>query len=166
MTRRERPVVPATSPVGQRQPLTPHVEPIITGTSPGNDQDTGTPQSQTPVLTDSVSPEVPESVIPEQPGERPERGEGPKWRGLERKEARLHDDQVLDLALLRKKISKQRKDRSEIITDNTLIRIAVDLLFAHQDKLRGDNESELLRSVLPRKTSRKAPSSGTSGVRE
>ncbi|MFE4613747.1 hypothetical protein ACFRK5_36205 [Streptomyces niveus] len=166
MTRRERPVVPATSPVAQRQPLTPHVEPILTGTGPGAEQASGIHQSQAPVLTESVSTGVPESGIPEQPGERPAQGEGPKWRGLERKETRLHSDQVLDLAMLRKKISKQRKDRSEIITDNTLIRIAVDLLLLHQDKLRGDTEGELLHSVLPRKTARKAPESGTPGVRE
>ncbi|MBC2869810.1 hypothetical protein H1R13_34125 [Streptomyces mexicanus] len=69
---------------------------------------------------------------------------------MERKEARLRADQVADLAALRRHVSARRRNRSEIITDNTLIRVAVDLLMAHAHRLRGDTEEDLRRSVLPR----------------
>jgi hypothetical protein len=88
----------------------------------------------------------------------------PKWRTLERKEARLRRDQLADLADLRRHLSAHRRDRSEIITDNTLIRIAVDLLLReHAHRLRGDTEEDLLRSVLPRR--RGARSQEESGQR-
>ena len=76
----------------------------------------------------------------------------PKWTTLERKEARLRADQLSDLADLRRRLGAHRRDRSEIITDNTLIRVAVDLLLkVHAHRLHGDTEEDLLRSVLPRR---------------
>ncbi|MET8855512.1 hypothetical protein [Streptomyces sp. NPDC004579] len=84
----------------------------------------------------------------------------PKWTTLERKEARLRADQLADLADLRRHLGAQRLDRSEIITDNTLIRIAVDLLLLeHAQRLRGDTEEALLASVLPRRRAA-APAEG------
>lgn len=149
MTARTRSTVPGTSPVADRAPLEPHVETLLGNGPQAPDQRTTDTESQTPALTDSQTPVVPESVSGQE--------KGPKWRGLERKEARLHGDQILDLALLRREISAQRRNRSEIITDNTLIRIAVDLLLAHKDRLRGDTEDELRRSVLPRRRTPRAP---------
>ncbi len=71
---------------------------------------------------------------------------------LERKEARLRVDQLSDLAELRRHVNARRRDRSEIITDNTLIRVAVDLLLrGHAHRLRGDTEEDLLHSVLPKR---------------
>ncbi|OEJ20852.1 hypothetical protein AR457_41730 (plasmid) [Streptomyces agglomeratus] len=71
---------------------------------------------------------------------------------MERKEARLRSDQLTDLAELRRQVSGHRRDRSEIITDNTLIRVAVDLLLqGHAHRLHGDTEEALLQSVLPRR---------------
>ncbi|MDX2692168.1 hypothetical protein [Streptomyces ipomoeae] len=85
-------------------------------------------------------------------GEGEERSDDPKWQTLERKEARLRKDQLTDLADLRRYLSSRRRDRSEIITDNTLIRVAVDLLLkGHAHRLHGDTEEDLLRSVLPRR---------------
>jgi len=71
----------------------------------------------------------------------------PKYRTLERKDARLRADQIADLTTLARRLSGQRRNRDERITDNTLIRVAVDLLLEHGDQLRGDNESELRESV-------------------
>ncbi|GHB75708.1 hypothetical protein GCM10010331_74400 [Streptomyces xanthochromogenes] len=76
----------------------------------------------------------------------------PKWTTLERKEARLRSDQLADLADLRRHLSARRLDRSEIITDNTLIRVAVDVLLqVHAERLQGDTEEALLASALPRR---------------
>ncbi|KUL73975.1 hypothetical protein ADL34_19090 [Streptomyces sp. NRRL WC-3605] len=71
---------------------------------------------------------------------------------MERKEARLRSDQLTELAELRRHVSSRRRDKSEIITDNTLIRVAVDLLLqGHSHRLHGDTEEALLQSVLPRR---------------
>lgn len=141
--RRERATVAGTSPIAdERQPLTPQVEPIIGGPA---DQPEPDRKPRTPVPPDSRSSGVPD------PGSA-----GPKWAALERKEARLREDQVQALAALRRQVAAGRRDRSEIITDNTLIRVAVDLLLAHAHRLHGDTEEQLLHSVQPRR--RPAPS--------
>ncbi|WP_328868609.1 hypothetical protein [Streptomyces sp. NBC_00304] len=143
MTRRERAVVPASSPI--RTPLQPHVEPI----NRAADQ----PEQPNPEVRNSRSTEVSESVTPEVPDSQSPAPDGPRWAALERKETRLRADQVQDLAALRRRVSAQRTTRSEIITDNTLIRIAVDLLLEQGDRLAGDTEAELLRSARPRRRS-------------
>jgi hypothetical protein len=58
-------------------------------------------------------------------------------------------DQATALTELRRRLSRARGDRSEVITDNTLIRVAVDLLLARADDLHGDTEDQLRASVLP-----------------
>jgi hypothetical protein len=91
----------------------------------------------------SRSPELPES---RSPGD-PESGT-PRYQEFERTEARLRDDQVVELAALRKRVAAQRARKTERITDNTLLRIAVDLLLAYGDFLAGDTEDDLRRSLL------------------
>jgi hypothetical protein len=147
---RTRSVVPGTSEIGGgRTPLTPEVEPILGGEG---EQDAGT-ESRTPEVPDSGTPELPE----------PQSSGDPKWTTLERKEARLRIDQLTDLTTLRKHVSAHRRDRSEIITDNTLIRVAVDLLMAHAHRLHGDTEEDLLNSVLPRRRATATREGASSG---
>ena len=108
--------------------LTATVEaPIVGNTIPPDPVTRGKPKSVTP---DSVSSD-----------------DGPRYLRLVRKEARLRVDQVDALAVLRRQLARQRTDRAEILTDNTLIRIAVDLLLTHTDRLHGDTEDELRNSV-------------------
>lgn len=71
----------------------------------------------------------------------------PKYLTLERKDARLRADQLDDLATLVRRLSRQRHQRTERITDNTLIRVAVDVLLQHTDVLAGDDEAELRNSL-------------------
>jgi len=73
--------------------------------------------------------------------------ETPKYLQLERTEARLRSDQVDELARLRRRVAANRADKSERITDNTLIRIAVDLLLTRADELDGETEDALRASV-------------------
>ena len=73
--------------------------------------------------------------------------ETPKYLQLERTEARLRSDQVDELSRLRRRVAANRDDKSERITDNTLIRIAVDLLLTHAEELDGETEEELRTSV-------------------
>jgi len=71
----------------------------------------------------------------------------PKWQRLERKELRLRADQLDELARIRRTLNRQRGGEGERITDNTLIRVAVDMLLGHAGKLRGTTEDELRKSV-------------------
>ena len=71
----------------------------------------------------------------------------PKWQRLERKELRLRADQLDELARLRRTLNRQRAGDGERITENTLIRVAVDVLLTRSDRLRGTTEDELRKSV-------------------
>lgn len=64
---------------------------------------------------------------------------------LERKEARLRWDQIEDLTRLAKRLNRARRGQpGRRITENTLIRVALDYLLEHQRDLTGRTESELL----------------------
>lgn len=115
-----------------RPTLTPAVEPLTVGAPPPAPPT----QQQTPVFTESVTPVLPEPVAAE-----------PRWRTFVRKEARLRQDQVDALGRLRRRVSASRSTREEVVTDNTLLRVAVDLLLSRADDLVGDTE-EALRASL------------------
>ena len=71
----------------------------------------------------------------------------PKWQRLERKELRLRADQLDELARIRRTLNRKRGGEGERITENTLIRVAVDMLLGRAGKLRGTTEDELRKSV-------------------
>jgi hypothetical protein len=96
------------------------------------------PKSQTPVAPKSKTSR-----------RRPVKDDRPRYLQMLRMEARLRPDQVEALAALRRRINASRVDKSERITDNTLLRVAVDLLIAHGDQLEGDNEDQLRDSASP-----------------
>jgi hypothetical protein len=77
----------------------------------------------------------------------PGESQGPKWQRLERKELRLRADQLDELARIRRTLNRQRRGEGERITENTLIRVAVDMLLGRADRLRGSTEEELRKSV-------------------
>jgi hypothetical protein len=105
-------------------------------------------ESQTLEETDSQTPVAPERA-PARPARprRPAEPELPRWQTFVRKEARVWPDQADQLAQLRRRLLGRRQQREETITDNTLIRVAVDLLLQHQDKLQGSTEDELRASL-------------------
>lgn len=74
--------------------------------------------------------------------------DGPRYRRLTRKETLLRADQLTSLAALARHRMRQRRVRTERITENTLVRIAVDLLLDNQDLLDGSTEEELADSIL------------------
>lgn len=75
----------------------------------------------------------------------------PLYLRLTRKEARIREDQADRLASEVRRLNQARKQRTgsvgERITDNTLIRVAVDLLLDRADQLGGATEQELRDSV-------------------
>lgn len=70
-----------------------------------------------------------------------------KYRTFERKEALLRPEQLRALADLADTVMAARPVKAERLTENTLIRVAVDLLLAHRDRLWGSTERELLKSL-------------------
>ena len=52
----------------------------------------------------------------------------PKFARLTRKEARVREDQYAALSTLARTLMRRRKVKDERITENTLIRVAIDLL--------------------------------------
>ena len=71
----------------------------------------------------------------------------PKYLTLVRKEARLRSDQLDSLTSLTRSLNRKRKGSGERITENTLIRVAVDLLMNQKSELDGTTEQELGASV-------------------
>lgn len=72
----------------------------------------------------------------------------PHYLQLTRKEARFRDEQIADLTQLSRRLNRSKDPAAtERITENTLIRVAVDLLLAQADRLSGSTESELRQSV-------------------
>lgn len=89
-----------------------------------------------------------------------------KFAQLTRKETRMREDQYAQLTSLARSLMRDRVSRRERITENTLIRVAIDLLFAHRDQLRGSDEDELRRSVTPEVPDFRSPEVTDSGSPE
>lgn len=89
--------------------------------------------------SEAPSKDLPEEAEPRQtPPERPT----PKYLTYVRKECRLRPDQLDALTALARKLNRERKGKGERITENTLIRWAVDLLlkdFVEPNSLIKDN---------------------------
>lgn len=89
------------------------------------------------------APEAPEAASTVVPG----RAKAPaKYLQLVRKEARFTDDQLQGLTALTRQLNRTRNGTGERITDNTIIRVAVDLILT-DDRLAGTTEHELRKSV-------------------
>lgn len=76
--------------------------------------------------------------------------EVPKYLRLVRHDLRARTDQLEGIAALRRRIlsDRARGARSERITDDILIRVAIDLLLAHCDDLAGATEDQIRESAL------------------
>lgn len=128
--------------------------------------------NETPEDTDSVSledTEYKQGISGDIPSQQAKRGEGtpasvvsksesskltdlqssevPKYLQLERKEVRLRLEQLDELTNLTRRLNRSRKGKGERLTENTLIRVAIDLLLEKSDQLQGSTEDELLKSV-------------------
>jgi hypothetical protein len=74
--------------------------------------------------------------------------EVPKYMQLERKDVLLWPRQLHELTVLRRVLNRRRgRGVGERITENTLVRVAVDYLIAHAGELKGTTEDELRRSL-------------------
>ena len=123
---------------------------------------------QTPEVPDSQGNEVTNLQTPEVPGARTRKDtelqryrvtnlqsykltdsqtpEVPKYLTLIRKETRLREDQLASLTAIARKLNRTKRG-GERITENTLIRVAVDLLLDRAESLSGVTEAELRDSL-------------------
>lgn len=73
----------------------------------------------------------------------------PYFATLIRKDVRIREDQSRTLADCAAGLMKRRAHKAERLTENTLIRVAIDLLLEHAEALHGSTEAELLASLRP-----------------
>lgn len=104
-----------------------------------------------PAKTPQPEPrEAPKVVAPE-PASKPLTAAAPvetaPYLRLVRKETRLREDQQNQLTLEARRLNRAKATGTARITDNTLIRIAVDLLLARINGARGDDETAILESL-------------------
>ena len=64
-----------------------------------------------------------------------------------RKDTRLRDDQLEALTAHARRLNRKRRSAGPRVTENTLIRVAVDLLLDRIERAAGDDEMALLKSV-------------------
>ena len=86
--------------------------------------------AETPVQpTVTVEPPIIEPQAASEPQPKPH------YQSFVRKEARLTNYQLEQLTILARKLNRQRKGKGDRITENTLIRVAVDLLLNNPQEL-------------------------------
>lgn len=105
--------------------------------------------------TDAAAPaaakttSAPAAATPETPAPASEPSAAPSalFEDLVRKECRFRDDQLDDLSRSARRLQRTRLAPGPRITDNTLIRVAVDLLMTRADELQGSTEAEIRASL-------------------
>lgn len=98
--------------------------------------------------TAAAAPAAPVSVPPASPADGPQDVRSvPRWLTYERKETRIRPDQLEWVEAQRKELNQRRQGAGERLTDNTLIRVALDLLIKHQGELQGVTEDQLRQSL-------------------
>ena len=109
-----------------------------------------TPQVEAPAPTLEPTQEAPKPL----PSRPPNRGApvvteelGPAYLKFVRKETRLREDQQNQLTLAARRLNRVKAAGTPRITDNTLIRVAIDLLLQRIDGASGNDESSLLESL-------------------
>ena len=100
-------------------------------------------QSTEVLAARSETPTARTAPIPAPPTE----GETPLYLRFVRKETRLREDQQNQLTLWARRLNRAKRTGSPRITDNTLIRVAVDLLLARIDVASGNDEKSILRTL-------------------
>lgn len=108
-----------------------------------------TDTTQDPAATEPAAPaptaEAPASEVTKV--EEKPAAASPRFEDFLRKEARFTEDQLDALSKHARRLQRMRTAPGERITDNTLIRVAVDLLMTRVDELQGSNENELRASL-------------------
>jgi hypothetical protein len=109
--------------------------------------ETTEPQQQP--TTETAPAEAPAAAAAEAPAPAAEKPAAATalFEDLVRKECRFRDDQLEDLSRSARRLQRTRLAPGPRITDNTLIRVAVDLLMSRADELQGSTEAEIRASL-------------------
>ena len=119
-----------------------------------NRQDDETPEVdesvvvEAPAAAESATPPAAPQIEPK--GRRAPRTtaeEDAGYLALERKETRLREGQIGELTAHARRLNKAKTAPAPRITENTLIRVAIDLLLSRVDGLQGNTEEDLRRSL-------------------
>lgn len=78
---------------------------------------------------------------------KPEPAKDASYLGFVRKDVRLREDQLEALTVQARRLNRAKRNTGIRITENTLIRIAIDLLLDRVEKASGEDEAALLKSV-------------------
>lgn len=113
------------------EPAVEGAEPAPVAAKPARAQVSAGPA--TPVPNEPVTPSV-ESLTP-------------TYLRFVRKETRLREDQQNRLTLEARRLNRAKKNPGARITENSLIRVAVDLLLAQISDAVGDDEDAIRKSV-------------------
>ena len=97
--------------------------------------------------SDRVSPEARAQTLEVTDSGSDRLGGVPPYLRLTRKEVRFREAQLDVLDRTVRRLMRARRGGGERITENTLVRVAVDLLLERADELTGATEAELLRSL-------------------
>lgn len=95
-----------------------------------------------PVVRPAAKPVTRQPLI-----EEPEPAAEAGYLSFIRKDTRLREDQLERLTKESRRLNRAKRNTGVRITDNTLIRIGVDLLLERIEKVSGDDEAALLRSL-------------------
>ena len=71
----------------------------------------------------------------------------PAYLRYVRKETRLREDQQNQLTMQARRLNRAKKTQGARITENSLIRVAVDLLMARIERASGDDEDAIRKSL-------------------
>ena len=104
-------------------------------------------QTQTPPSKTTESRGVAKSKPAEATSGRTVARDGVSYKDLERKEVRLRAEQFDALTTLQRRLNRERNHEGYRITENTLIRLGIDLLLERTEALTGATESELAESL-------------------
>lgn len=110
------------------------------------------PEISAPVEV-AEAPPAEQLKAPKVPEEKPPKTDQPAppttaaYLALQRKETRLREGQVDALTAAARELNRSKTVGGERITENTLIRVAVDLLLSKASRLKGSSEAEIRKSV-------------------
>jgi len=99
-----------------------------------------------PTSAADEGPRVPSTQSRSHPAAQPN-DDSSNYRHLVRKETRLREDQQNQLTVEARRLNRAKAAGTPRITDNTLIRVAVDLLLARIERASGDDETAILGSL-------------------
>ncbi|WP_221181160.1 MULTISPECIES: hypothetical protein [unclassified Rathayibacter] len=106
-----------------------------------------TPPEASPEVVKPLQPSKSPGVEDDASATRQDPAEGAGYRSFARKEAKIRDDQYTALTAHARRLTRTRPAGTERITENTLIRVAIDLLLERSEQIAGGSEAEIRKSV-------------------